>query len=520
MEQRTPPVTVRMMPNAAAPQTSLHVVLGNQLFAPERHSSDPGTTYFLAEDPALCTAARYHKKKLILVLAAMREYADELRQRRLPVIYHALDDAGGAAESYETLLGAAVDRVRASRLIVWEIEDRPFEDRMRRFAEEHNLRLDVRPSPMFLTARSDLDRYFDEVKKPRMASFYQRQRRRLGILVDRDGTPTGGKWSFDADNRERLPQSVELPGAPPLREAEVVDPVRRLVRQRFADHPGEDGELLTPVTRAGALEWLDAFLQRRFHRFGDYEDALCRRDDVLFHSVLSPLLNVGLITPDEVVEKALEFAGRESVPLNSLEGFVRQIIGWREFVRGVYRRFGDEQMRSNFFGNERRLAPCWYDGTTGVPPLDDAIRKTWRLGWCHHIERLMVLANLMNLSGIHPGEAYRWFLEMFVDSAEWVMVPNVFGMGMFADGGIFATKPYVCGSNYLLKMSDYGRGDWCDVVDGLYWGFVDRHRGFFSSNPRLAMMVRSYDRLGAERKERIAKAAQTFTERATRPPQA
>lgn len=503
------------------PAPALYLVLGNQLFPAERLHADAGVSFFMAEDAGLCTAVRYHRKKLLFVLAAMRSYADELRARGLPLLYRALDAADRRdGSSYEDELAAAVDATGARRLIAREIVDKPFAARLRRFAEARGIELDVRPTPMFVTPTAELDRWFAATKQPRMASFYQYQRRRLGILVDGDGRPVGGRWSFDTENRERLPQAIALPGVAPPAESAHVDAVRRLVRERFADHPGDDDELLTPVTRRGALAWLDTFLEQRLARFGDYEDALSRRDDVLFHSVLAPLLNLGLLTPAEVIERTLAFAAKEAVPLNSLEGFVRQVIGWREFIHGVYRRYGDEQARANFFGNDRRLAPCWYDGTTGVPPLDDAIRKVWRLGWCHHIERLMVLANLMNLSGIAPGEAYRWFLEMFVDAAEWVMGPNVYGMGMFSDGGIFATKPYVCGSNYLLKMSDYGRGDWCDVVDGLYWGFVDRHRGFFAGNPRLAMMVRSHDRLGAERRERIGRAAAAFVERATLPPAA
>lgn len=501
------------------PAPALHLVLGNQLFPPSLLPDSRGVTFFMAEDAGLCTAVRYHKKKLVFVLAAMRSWADELRARGLPLLYRALDaDDRRAGSSYEDELAAAVDATGARRLIAWEIVDKPFAARLQHFAEARGLELDVLPTPMFLTPTAELDRWFAAAKQPRMANFYQHQRRRLGILVDADGRPDGGKWSFDSENRERLPKAIALPGVPPPVESAHVVAVRRLVRERFADHPGDDDGLLTPVTRRGALAWLDAFVEQRLARFGDYEDALSRRDDVLFHSALAPLLNLGLLTPAEVIERTLAFARKEAVPLNSLEGFVRQVIGWREFICGVYRRYGEDQAQANFFGNDRRLAPCWYDGTTGVPPLDDAIHKAWRLGWCHHIERLMVLANLMNLSGIAPGEAHRWFMEMFVDSAEWVMGPNVYGMGLFSDGGIFATKPYVCGSNYLLKMSDYGRGDWCDVVDGLYWGFVDRHRDFFASNPRLAMMVRSHDRLGAGRRERIGRAADGFIERTTLPP--
>ena len=237
------------------------------------------------------------------------------------------------------------------------------------------------------------------------------------------------------------------------------------------------------------------------------------RSATVFHSLLSPCLNLGLLTPDAVIEKVLQHA--DTAPLQSLEGFVRQVIGWREFVRGVYREHGERQESTNFWQHERELTEAWYDGTTGIPPLDDTIQTAQRLGWTHHIPRLMVMGNLMTLCEIRPSSAHRWFMEMYVDSSEWVMGPNVYGMGIFSDGGVFATKPYICGSNYLLKMSDYGKGPWCDVVDGLYWRFIDKHRDFFAGNPRLALMPRALDRLAPERRSRIFSAAEQFLENTT-----
>ena len=235
----------------------------------------------------------------------------------------------------------------------------------------------------------------------------------------------------------------------------------------------------------------------------------------MFHSLLSPYLNMGLLTPDEVVDQVV--AAADEMPIQSVEGFVRQVIGWREFVRGVYREFGDRQEKANFWSHERELTTAWYAGETGIPPLDDVILSVQELGWAHHIPRLMILGNLMTLCEIRPQSAHRWFMEMFVDSSEWVMGPNVYGMGLFSDGGIFATKPYICGSNYLLKMSDYKKGDWCETVDGLYWRFIDKHRDFFAGNPRLALMPRALDRLDEERRKRIFAAAQEFIDTHTQP---
>ena len=240
---------------------------------------------------------------------------------------------------------------------------------------------------------------------------------------------------------------------------------------------------------------------------------MTRRSQTVFHSLLSPVLNLGLLTPDEILDAVL--ASQDDVPIQSIEGFVRQLIGWREFVRGVYRVHGERQAEANFFGHQREMTDDWYAGTTGIEPLDDVIEKSSRLGWAHHIERLMVLGNLMVLCEIRPASAWKWFMEMFVDSSEWVMGPNVFGMGIFSDGGVFATKPYICGSNYLRKMSDYGKGEWCDVVDGLYWRFIRRHRAYFERNPRLAVMPRALDRLSVERRCEIFAAADGFLDRTT-----
>ena len=240
---------------------------------------------------------------------------------------------------------------------------------------------------------------------------------------------------------------------------------------------------------------------------------MTRRSPTVFHSLLSPCLNLGLLTPGDVIDKVLQRA--DDMPLQSVEGFVRQVIGWREFVRGIYREFSEKQEAANFWSHDRGLTDAWYEGNTGILPLDDTIKTAQRLGWTHHIPRLMVVANLMTLCEIRPAAAHRWFMEMFVDSSEWVMGPNVYGMGLFSDGGVFATKPYICGSNYLLKMSDYGKGPWCDIVDGLYWRFINKHREFFAGNPRLALMPRALDRISAQRRDRIFEAAEEFLERHT-----
>lgn len=512
----------------------LFVILGNQL-VPFRHlRPHRDAAFFMAEDLGLCTYVRHHKQKIALFLAAMRAHADELRRNGCALHYESLNEQAGAElrTKYETKLARYADRAGPfDRLLSFEVEDLFFERRLDAVADELGLERVTLASPMFLCSRERFAGYARGATRLRMADFYERQRRHLGILIDSEGAPVGGRWSFDRDNREKLPRDEPLPAAPAAAPTDHVRALIALVGERFADHPGELSEAgwWLPSTRRQALAWLRGFLDERLERFGSYEDALSTRGPVLFHSVLSPLLNLGLITPDEVVERTLAHAEDHRVPLNSLEGFLRQIIGWREFVRGVYRGHSEQQETANAWGHHRRMKPCWWDASTGLRPLDDAIAKVLRMGWAHHIERLMVLCNLMNLCEIEPRQVHDWFLAMFVDAADWVMGPNVYGMGLMSDGGLFATKPYICASNYLLKMSDYGRpaagevfpfgdSDWCTVVDGLYWRFVREHRDFFAGHPRMAVMAASLDRMSGDKKQRIFAAASAFLDRVTETP--
>lgn len=493
---------------------SLFVILGNQLFPLRYLKAWKHAVFFMAEDHQLCTYVRHHKLKIVLFLAAMRAYAEELRAAKLQIHYHRLEDVGDL--DYEEKLSKILSSGRFSELVHFEVEDKFMEERLSEFAKAHDLAERVLPSPMFMCSREEFESYLDDAKRPFMADFYRQQRKRLDILVEPDGKPTGGKWSFDAENRKKLPKNAYLPRLPRIRLDSHVQAAKKLVQSRFDDHPGDVECFWLPTTRRQALSWLNDFLRHRLKCFGDHEDALTTRSDTVFHSVLTPSLNIGLITPGEVIHKALAISQKQRIPINSLEGFVRQVIGWREFIRGIYRAFSEKQEKTNFWGHRRKLTKQWYTGDTGILPLDHTIKTAARLGWTHHIPRLMVVGNLMTLCEIQPAEAHRWFMEMYVDSADWVMGPNVYGMGLFSDGGIFATKPYVCGSNYLLKMSDYPRGDWCDVVDGLYWRFTEKHIDYFGANPRLSVMTRALAKMNTARKARIYAAAEGFIEANTK----
>lgn len=475
----------------------LQVVFGNQLFPPDCLLT--GLDVFMAESRELCTYFRFHKHKIIFFLAAMREYRDELKESRFRVHYHEL--IPGEDSSYEELLLQTVKKLGVTHLVLWEVEDKFMESRILRFAEVHKLEIEIRTSPLFLTTRTAFQSYLKKSKRPFMRTFYESQRKNLKILVDGNGDPIGGRFSLDEDNRKRLPKSIEIPQPKFPAPSKSVLKLAALVDQEFSDHPGNSKDFWLPVSRPAAELWLEEFLDKRFFDFGDYEDALSKDHDFVFHSAISPLLNVGLLLPEQVVQRALKAAKKRKIPLNSLEGFIRQIIGWREFVRGIYQEFSERQETENFFGHRRKLSKAWYDGTTGIEPIDLAIKKTLKYGWCHHIERLMVISNCMLLCEVDPKEVHRWFMEMFVDSSDWVMGPNVFGMAQFSDGGIFATKPYICGSNYLLKMGDYKKGDWCAELDSLYWSFIDKNQKFYLRNPRTSMSAKTLEKMDPKKRE-------------------
>ncbi|MEK7950559.1 cryptochrome/photolyase family protein [Luteolibacter soli] len=486
------------------------LVYPNQLFG--RHPAwREGQLTLLIEDPLFFGNDPHwplgvHKQRLVLHRASMKAWATGKKDVRYVEV-----PSGADLDSTGVLEKAVPKNVECL-----EVVD-PMDDvllrRIRRFAASRRIELVVHPTPNLVTPPDFLEKHTGGGrKKPFMASFYQEQRQRMGILVEAEGSPVGGHWSFDVENRQRFPEDHLAPIEPKTRQNEHVKAAIEWVEGRFPDNPGRSDSFGYPVTRRDALAWLDRFLAERFEDFGAYEDALSRNHRVLFHSVLTPALNIGLLDPREIVERVLEYATRHQVPMNSLEGFIRQIIGWREFMAGIYRYRGVEIRNGNFWKHDRPMPRAFYEGKTGIPPVDDTIRRVLDHGWCHHIERLMVMGNFMLLCRIRPDDVYRWFMELFVDAYDWVMVPNVYGMSQFADGGTFTTKPYLSGSNYIRKMSFYPKGEWCDTWDALFWCFIGDHLKFFDSNPRLSMMARTWEKLPAAKKEAHHSRATAFLE--------
>lgn len=475
---------------------------------PTHHLGVPTTTpVVMVEDIALCRRRRYHQQKLALVIAAMRNFRADLVERGFQVHYFNLD-------SSETITSAILRTAQitdARRFATFFVNDRGLRARLRKIGNDAGLEWVELNDPGFLTT---YDRHAEASPPPRMESFYRKQRKHLNVLMDTAGKPAGGAWSYDAENRKKITKRQAIPQQPDVDHNDIARGAIQEVSTTFADHPGNAFDLWLPTDRAGAHRWLEAFVDERLIGFGTYEDAMTQRSELLFHSGLSPLLNIGLVTPREVIDKAL---GKAHVPINDIEGFVRQIIGWREYIRTVYHSGHRPAQLENKRGQNRQLTHHWFEGTTGLPPLDQAIQTMQRRGWNHHIDRLMVFSNLMNLCEIEPQSVYEYFMTHHIDAYDWVMRPNVEGMGLTSSSQSFATKPYICGSNYLLKMSDYARGDWCDVVDGLYWRFVETHRTEFAKNARTALVAKGLDRLAPERRNRIFAGAEQFLARCTRP---
>ena len=345
-------------------------------------------------------------------------------------------------------------------------------------------------SPQFLNSEKDNLTFFSPSKKKYFqTSFYKNQRRKTGILMV--GENPIGKWTYDDENRKKYPKNKLPPQIIyPKENSNYSSEAYSYVNTHFSNNHGQlNTDTNYPSDFVSAKNWLNNFLEERFIEFGDYEDAIVKDETILNHSLISPLINSGLLTPNYVINELNEYAKKKNIPINSYEGIIRQIIGWREFIRGIYVVKGTEERTINFWNFNKKMPSAFYDATTGIEPIDDCVIKVTKTGYLHHIERLMVLGNFMFLCEIHPNEVYKWFMEFFIDSYDWVMVPNVYGMSQFADGGLMSTKPYISSSNYIMKMSNYKKSNWQEIWDALYWRFIYKNQDFFKGNPRLSMMV-------------------------------
>ena len=484
---------------------SINIIFPNQLFEESNLFLNNKKTY-LIEEHLFFKQFNFHKQKLVFHRSSMKNYENYLLSKGIDVTYI-------ETKNQESDIRIFLDKINVTEINIYHPEDNWLEKRIKKSCKKNNIKINIEENPLFLTAHDDLLPFFNpEKKKLFQTSFYKSQRKKMKILIDNDQNPVGGKWTYDDMNRHKFPKNKKTPTLDysKLQSENYRDSIN-YVQKNFTENFGIINDIqLYPTDFKSSRLWFNNFLKTRFDEFGIYEDAVLIGESIINHSVLSPLINSGLLNPKYVVKNSLEFYKKNKTPINSTEGFIRQIIGWREFIRGVYVSKGSEERTKNYWNFNRKIPKSFYDGNTGIDPIDDTIKKVEKSAYGNHIERLMILGNFMVLCEFDPNEVYKWFMEVFIDSYDWVMVPNVYGMSQFADGGLMSTKPYISSSNYIIKMSDYKKGEWSDIWDGLFWSFMDKQRDFFKKNPRMRMLISSFDKMDSLKKEKLLMDAHNF----------
>ncbi|WP_172292398.1 cryptochrome/photolyase family protein [Pseudoruegeria sp. HB172150] len=500
--------------------TRLVLVLGDQLspdIAALRDADKAQDTVVMAEVMGEATYVRHHPKKIAFCFAAMRKFAASLEADGWRVAYTTLDDEDNT-QAIDRELMRRLSETGADEIIYTE----PGEWRLIRLLEDFADAAPVKcrrfEDDRFLCSHAEFDRWADGRKALRMEYFYREMRRKTGLLMD-GGDPAGGKWNFDPENRKPPPDGVDYGGPMQFQPDGTVEDVLSMVEIHFPNNFGKLYPFRFATDRGQVRRALAHFVQHALPRFGDYQDAMLIGERFLYHSVLSVYLNAGLLDPMEICRAAEDAWRAGDVPINAAEGFIRQIIGWREYVRGIYFREGPDYPRRNALNHQRNLPDFYWSAETDMHCVAKAVEQTRDEAYAHHIQRLMVTGNFALLSGVNPTQVHEWYLEVYADAYEWVEAPNTVGMSQYADGGILGSKPYVSSGAYIDRMSDYCKSCAYDVKqktgDGacpfnlLYWHFLDRHRARFEGNGRMANMYRTWDRMDADRKAAVLDGAET-----------
>ncbi|WP_238364955.1 cryptochrome/photolyase family protein [Mesobacterium pallidum] len=497
----------------------LVLVLGDQLtpdIAALRAADKSRDVVVMAEVKAEATYVRHHPKKIAFLFAAMRKFAARLREDGWDVRYTEYDDTNNAGSIPGELLRRA-EEVGAEEVMATE----PGEWRLIAALEECPLTVRQMEDDRFFASHKRFDDWAEGRKALRMEYFYREMRRETGILMEGD-KPAGGAWNYDKENRKPPPGQIDT-SPMSFTPDDTVKDVLALVEREFGDNFGSLDGFAFATEPGQARRALSHFITHALPRFGDFQDAMMRDEKWLYHSLLSAYMNAGLLSPQEVCAAAEEAWKAGDVPINAAEGFIRQILGWREFVRGVYFREGPDYPRRNQLNHQRALPPLYWGAKTHMSCLAHAVAQTRDEAYAHHIQRLMVTGNFALLAGINPTELHEWYLEVYIDAYEWVESPNTVGMSQFADGGVVGSKPYVSSGNYIDRMSDYCKGCDYDVKQKtgegacpfnlLYWHFLDRHRDRFEGNARMGNMYRTWDRMDADKRETILGEADAFLDR-------
>ena len=464
---------------------------------------------YLIEEPRFFTDLQYHKLKIAYHRASMKSYYDYLVSNKIIVDY--IEYNMNIINLYKKL-----NKTKNS-IEVYSLGDNILEKKLFKYIPN----LIINNTLNFLVNKDLINEnlhIFYKKNKFNHQEFYKWQRIRLNILVTKDNKPIGGKWSFDEDNRKKMKPNVIVPKIITQKIQENIEKNKYIkeaidyTNKHFSKNYGLLDNFIYPINHKEAKEWLIHFLKNRFYKFGIYEDAVNNNYPFLFHSVLSPMMNIGLLTDKEVIEETLKY--KNKVPINSMEGFIRQIIGWRNYVYTVYLIMGDKLKKSNFLQHKNKLNSTFYKklwtGTTNIKPIDDIIDKIVKYGYVHHIERLMYLGNYLLLCMINPNDIYKIFMEWTIDAYEWVMIPNVYGMSQYADGGIMMTRPYFASSNYILKMSNYKKDDWCIILDSLYYNFINQHQKILKMNYSTAIQVSYWNKKSDKEKKEIIYRAKMY----------
>lgn len=498
----------------------LRPVLGDQLSRSLSSLSDlqTGDVVLMAELADEATYVRHHQRKIAFLFSAMRHFAADLVANGVNVDYVALDAAGNSG-SFTGEVQRALARHKLDGLVVTEAGEWRVQQMLEGWQDTLGVPVDIRPDDRFLCPHDDFDAVAGDGRTLLMESFYRRMRRHTGYLMDGE-SPVGGRWNYDAENREPMPAGMAMPDRPAYPPDATTEDVLALVRERFGNHFGRLDAFDYPVTRRQAKGYLHWFVQEALPSFGTYQDAMVEGQPLLFHSHLSALINCGLLLPAECCEAALAAYGKGAAPLNAVEGFVRQIIGWREFIRGIYWREMPGYATRNALGANRPLPDFFWTGATELNCMAQCIGETRDNAYAHHIQRLMVIGNFCLLAGLDPQQVQEWYLVVYHDAYEWVEMPNVVGMILQADDGLFATKPYAASGNYINRMSDYCEncrydvkqrtGDDACPFNYLYWDFMARNAGRLRDNRRMTRTYATLDRMDAAVMADMQASARTF----------
>ena len=495
----------------------LVLVLGDQLtetLSALAQADKARDTVVMAEVADEAAYVRHHPKKIALIFAAMRKFAHALEQDGWTVAYTQLDDTDNAGSIVGELLRRAA-QTGASEVLATE----PGEWRLIGKLKYAPLKVHLLPDDRFLATHAEFEAWAEGRKALRMEYFYREMRRKTGLLMEGD-QPAGGKWNFDHDNRKAAPEDVTVDGPLRFDPDATTREVLELVQARFGDNFGALEPFWFATTRAEALQALDHFIANALPRFGDYQDAMLNENEFLYHAILSPYLNIGLLNVTEICEAAADAYASGHAPINAAEGFIRQIIGWREYVRGIYFIEGPDYTARNILGHDRDLPWFYWGGETRMNCVAKAVGQTRTQAYAHHIQRLMVTGNFALLAGIDPAQVHEWYLAVYADAFEWVEAPNTIGMSQFADGGVIASKPYVSSGAYINRMSDYcGRcrydvkkrvGEDACPFNALYWDFIARNERRLARNPRMAMAYRTWDKMKPADREATRMQAANF----------